>query len=127
MSKEIIARCITCNREFTEEDIKDSMKCPYCGDIGIPCSPKNDVTIKINWHELRILTIWAEQWASRCKENSTMPVTVEAIARRLEKQYPNKTPLTLAGELSQLRKHPNFKVTDTTIDESGRKIAGEHL
>ena len=84
------------------------------------------MTVKINWHELRILTIWAENWASRCKEdNATMPVTVEAIARRLEKQYPKKTPLTLAGEVGQLRNDPNFEIKDTTIDESGRKIAGE--
>ncbi len=124
-----IARCLHCYKDFTEIEIKGRDCCPFCGCKGIPCSPKEDIKIKINWHELRILIIWAENWARQIKNKTNdidSSLTVACIARRLQKQFPNKTPLTLAGELTQLReKMPNFEIKETNIDENPNKIAGE--
>ena len=60
-SKEKYAGYCTCCRL----DIKSFAgleKCPKCGTETVPCSYKNEVNIKINWHELRILTVYAENW-----------------------------------------------------------------
>ncbi len=120
-----IARCITCNQEFTKEEIKGFDKCPKCGDKGLPASPKDDVTIKINWHELRILCMWAERWAAQAKDESEirMDVALACIAERLQKQFPKRPPLTVAGEMEQLKKH--FTVVETNINDKPGKIAKE--
>jgi predicted RNA-binding Zn-ribbon protein involved in translation (DUF1610 family) len=97
------AWCVSCGGRFTDTEIEGKFGCPACGSQGIPCATKNDVRVEINWHELRILTIWAENHAERMKgENATMPRTVMAIARRLQGQHPKLTPLTLAAEITEL-------------------------
>jgi hypothetical protein len=66
----------------------------------------DDVTINVNWHELRILAIWAENWAERFKEKDGggMQRIVNIIAGRLHAQYPEKAALTLTGELGAVRR-----------------------
>jgi len=103
----IVARCVQCNAEFTEAQTAGHAGCPSCGNEGLPSSPEQDVTVKINWHELRILCIWAENYANSIAGLMDVkgdPVeTVWAIASRLQEQYPSFVPLTLSGEIGQLR------------------------
>ena len=100
---EIVAWCVDCGVRFTQQAIQDKYACPSCGLVGIPCTPKDDVEIKINWHELRILVIWAENWAAiERDEPNDMSKTLLAIAKRLQNQFPSRTALTLAGELAEL-------------------------
>ncbi len=75
--------------------------CPSCGSRGAPCSDAEQVTVSINWHELRILAIWAENWQRDRVKTSKV---VYAIAARLAAQHPGRTPLTLAGELGEVSK-----------------------
>lgn len=104
MADPIYAWCTDCGEKFTKAQILSTMACPKCGSEGMPCSPDDDVEIKINWHELRILTIWAENFAVKCPPHGpiTPSQTIKAIAKRLQEQFPSRTPLTLAGELAQL-------------------------
>lgn len=95
-------RCTMCAAEFSDEELKGAEACPRCGSTSIPCDVNEDVTIKVNWHELRILGIWASNWAlEKCSESST--VVLSAILDRLEKQFPDKTPLSLAREIKKLQ------------------------
>jgi hypothetical protein len=121
------ARCIVCNAEFTDEEIKNANKCPKCGNSGAPANPKDDVTVKINWHELKILCTWAEFHATNMREATQInPMLIVAcIAKRLQRQYPKKQPLTLGGELSEMKKIPGLKIVDTNINNNPDKIAGE--
>ena len=95
--------CTDCGARFTDEEIH-GWGCPKCGSQGVPCGVEKDVTVEINWHELRILVIWAENWAQQCKRRASddssekMPKTVTAIARRLQAQRPTFGPLTLSEE-----------------------------
>lgn len=121
---EIVARCVQCNAEFTEAQTAGYGSCPACGNEGLPASPKQDVEVKVNWHELRILCIWAENYANSIAGNEDVkgdPVkTVWAIAGRLQEQYPSFTPLTLSGELGQLReKFPSIEVVEGNVREGG--------
>lgn len=101
--------CVDCGARFTDEEAKNAFACPKCGSEGIPCDTLKDIRVEINWHELRILGIWAEQWARRCAESGgegmngeKMPATVTAITRRLQRQYPDFTPLTMSEEFACL-------------------------
>jgi len=102
--------CTYCGYEVESFDNLEC--CPFCGGINIPCSYDNQVNISVNWHELHLLTVWAEHYANSFKEKyPTMVNIVYSIAHRLEKQFPEKHTLTLAGELSGLkREFPSAKI-----------------
>jgi predicted nucleic acid-binding Zn-ribbon protein len=112
-------RCVLCGKEFTDDEIiEGTSKCPNCGTKSLPCLIADDVNIKINWHELRILVIWAENWARHCDNGENPPeekmlLSIMTIAQRLQKQFPDKVKLTLFGEIRDLRK--DFDI-ETDID-----------
>jgi DNA-directed RNA polymerase subunit RPC12/RpoP len=94
-------RCVICGSEFGDRETENASCCPSCGHKGVPMSIKDDVEIKINWHELHILCCWAERWALRIEKESPCSVaTLDCIAQRLQKQYPAKCLLTIRGDLA---------------------------
>jgi hypothetical protein len=106
---EIAAWCVVCGGRYTEEQILGASACPGCASTGVPCDPKQDLDVRINWHELRILVMWAENWARQSATSGTDPgfdgrAVVAGIARRLQGQQPDMIPLTLFGEIQDLRK-----------------------
>ncbi len=123
------ARCVRCNTSFTEADIQGAWGCPRCGSRGVPCDPSMDVSITINTHELRILGIWAENYARRCDDDhlddvkhESMKETVNAIMGRVESQLAaldKHTPLTMSAELKQLREA--FPQSDITVYRDGKE------
>lgn len=116
MITQLITRCTICRSEFSDEEIQNIEACPKCNTTSIPCDMKDDVTIQINWHELRILGIWAENWARQLVADGTKDSdkVVAAIAKAIEQQYPDKTPITLSGELRDIRK--TFPDMETNVD-----------
>lgn len=109
--KDIVARCTQCDHEVTREVQDRGLRCcPKCETTSLPCDPADDVEVKVNWHELRILVMWSERWASLDgipkDESESMLRTVRAIARRISAQHADragKLPLTFLGEIKQLR------------------------
>ena len=104
-------RCIICDH-VVDDETTNLTECPKCGTKSIPCDPAQDVMVKINWHELRILSIWAEFWANQNEATSSpgtsMQQCIFSITARLQAQHPSMPPLTLGGELRDLKK--TFKV-----------------
>lgn len=97
--------CILCGQRFeVGEPVEVTDACPGCGTTSLPCSPDQDFILQVNWHELRVLTMWAERWAQRySSEDLNMPQVVAAIARRLQNQVGNNVlPLTFAQEAFEL-------------------------
>lgn len=101
--------CTLCGGRFTFAEIKGKNGCPSCGSRSVPCDVANDLRAIVNWHELHILTIWAENFAriSASREGAgpvdfSMRFTVMAIAGRLQRQFPQLGQLTLAGEIAVL-------------------------
>lgn len=117
MNEKYEGYCVECR--FKIKSFAGLTKCPNCGSEGIPCSISEDVNIEINWHELRILCIWAENWGRRINEAGT----VYSIVQTLQEQFPDKTPLTLAGEVNQLKDGiiPGFKNVHL-LDGEGKEI-----
>lgn len=115
--------CVDCGARFTEDEIANSSACPKCGSVGIPCDTAQDVRVEVNWHELRILGIWAENWARHCADKASewddsgkrMPKTVSAICRRLQAQRRDLIPLTLSEEIAELPR----KLAEGKVEISG--------
>lgn len=99
--------CPDCGGRFTEKEVMQGWGCPKCKSEGIPCAPDKDVLIEVNWHELHILCVWAENWARHSAKFGDdtahgMPKTVTAIARRMRQQFPDYGSLLLSDEIAEL-------------------------
>lgn len=97
-------RCTDCYSEFTESQLEGQNCCPNCKTTSLPMFIDRDTTIKINWHELRILTMWASFWANEKLKHEPGYKTLNNIINRLELQKQDNWPaLTLFGEINNLR------------------------
>ena len=104
-------RCTHCSAEFTDQELENVTSCPKCGTTGIPCLIADDVLLKINWPELRILGIWADNYAKAAHIEDSSAKVIAAILARCEKQFPDKTPLTLGGEIRKIQEeHPEISL-----------------
>lgn len=118
--------CIDCCHEVATFDGLGA--CPLCGSSSVPCAWSDQVQVSVNWQELRVLVIWAENWARHCaKTTPTMPRTVYRIAQRLRGQHPDRTPLTLAEELGELASEYRLQVSDPRLrqdiaEQTGREV-----
>ncbi len=104
--------CLKCQNEIDPHDhrLKDNLHpnfggCPHCGSPGVPADMSKKLTVAITWHELRILTIWAERWASQAEPDSPgSQAIIYGIADRIQMQHMDqKVGLTFASELAELR------------------------
>jgi predicted nucleic acid-binding Zn-ribbon protein len=108
------ARCVQCYKTFTPEEVMGSDCCPGCGTKALPMNPADDIAIKINIYELRILGIWAENHANTTDNRHLDDIrhvplkpTVDAITNRLRQQLKaigKDAPLTLAAEFKEIEK-----------------------
>lgn len=96
-SRQEVQWCITCGARFTKEDVEGASCCPKCASSGVPCATEKDFLLAINWHELRVLCIWASNYAEKLDNDAKL--CLRGIIFRLEHQAPNETPLTLGGEV----------------------------
>lgn len=119
-------RCTDCAAEFAAEEVPDDARgCPACGTDSVPCDIAQDVTLKINWHELRILTIWASNWAQKkCPADAQR--TLASILRRLDGQRPAEfAALTLLQEIKELPaelKKYGVHVDSIQFHQDGRRV-----
>ncbi len=94
--------CVSCGVVVEESDSLTC--CPNCGSQSVPALAEF-LDIKITWQELRIICMWASNWAmEKCPEESQS--TVKSIVERIAVQHAEqaqKSPLTMLGELGQLR------------------------
>lgn len=102
--------CIDCGLRI--ESFDGLSACPNCKSDSKPCGDANQVSVSINWQELRVLAIWAERWAHEKLGGAGL---VYAIALRLQKQHPGRIPLTLAGEIDQLKDQFGHGNVETNI------------
>lgn len=106
-------RCTSCREEFTDAELYAQPDCqgccPKCGTTSVPMDIKQDVAIQINWHELRILTFWAERYAQGLPENHRK--SLSTIIDNLQKQKPDLSPLTMVGTVQKLQeKYPGAEI-----------------
>ena len=100
-------RCITCSAEFTDAEVVGVCACPKCGTTSLPLGICRDLTLTINWSELRLLANWACFWADKMfteKDNDSR-AALGAVLKRITVHRQEGWPaLTLAGEVKDLQK-----------------------
>lgn len=105
--------------------------CPACGTPGLLCAWSDQVDLSVNWHELRILVMWAENYAREHARDRSITTdtrkTVYAIARRLKAQHPDRAPLTFAEELGEVAGEYRMAVNDPELrrdiaEQTGREV-----
>lgn len=89
-------RCLNCSSEFTYAETEGVNRCPKCATTTLPGIIKYDVDLKINWQELRILVMWASNYAKTLGTDAQF--TMACIADRLRKLRPEPA----AGNLTLL-------------------------
>lgn len=93
--------CLHCGQEALALGVDGPLPCcPNCGSTGVPADTEDRCTIDITWHELRVLVIWAERWASHDVE---MLRVLYGITDRIHAQHLDAPPITFLGDLTQLR------------------------
>lgn len=118
--------CIDCGSEVESFDGLDA--CLFCNTQSVPCAWSDQVNVSVNWQELRVLVIWAENWArAHADSTPTMRRTVYRIAQRLRGQHPERGPLTLAEELGDLAGEYRLQVNDPRLrqdiaEQTGREV-----
>jgi len=112
--------CTECGHAFPS--FEGLTGCPACGTKNSPCANTEQVSISINWHELRILVMWAENWQRRISGSRV----VYSIAKRIAAQHPGKIALTLAGELGEVaQKFPGMQVSDPKLRQDIAEQTGQ--
>lgn len=112
----MVRRCIICDNLVLNDD-ENLTCCPKCGSENIPADPAFDINIKINLHELRILTIWADNYSKKdipLESQKALSAILERIKKQAQEQLPEeKICLTLKDEFDELKKvYPNVKMID---------------
>lgn len=99
--------CVPCRNVVEVTPDHRLTACPSCGSTGVPADADDTVTLTITTHELRILTIWASNWAA---QDAVMAPVVRGILDGLA-QY-TAAALSLSQEIADLRAaFPNATVT----------------
>lgn len=105
--------CLSCREVIVVEVGQELAGCPVCRDTSIPADADDTVTLTITKHELRILTMWADNHARAISKQPglegmvkvTMGI-IDAIGRQTD------TPLTLSQEIADARAaFPDLTVT----------------
>lgn len=111
--------CTDCGHRV--ESFDSLSRCPACGTTSVPCTDADQVSASINWHELHVLCVWAENW----QRQNDLGRTVYAIAKRIAAQFPDRGSLTLAGELGEIAKQFEVHVSDPALRRDIAEQTGE--
>ncbi len=117
--------CTLCSRQIPSFD--GLTKCPRCGTTSKPCSNRDQVAVSINLHELRILCIWAENWADKCRDDASSPSDmselIKAITARIRPQLPESSRvITMRDEFAELENHGKLFSTNHPANEGNNLI-----
>ena len=114
---ELVAMCVRCRSEFTDEQIRGAKACPSCGSTGVPADPRDKQTITLCAHEWRILFIWASNWAAQCDRRDTdsnAESVISAIEKEAKRQSAALPSLSMKEEIQDVAN--SFGKVDATID-----------
>lgn len=120
---EIDIRCALCEKEYYSNDplLKNIETCPNCNTKWPPCRIDEDVNLKINWFDLRLLANFAVRWSdSLTEDEGNARAVLQAVLKRISQHRPKDAPaLTIYQEVKELQQiMPNSML----VDDSGEII-----
>lgn len=89
-NNENLVRCPVCRAEWAGEELDPSATgCPECGAKAPPQRVADDVTLTLNWQDLRILCNWSGCWCQIALANKPVAFKhLESIFKQIEKVRP---------------------------------------
>lgn len=111
-NKEI--RCTVCYREFSRDEVRGAICCPNCGTTARPHKIADDVTPRINWHELRLVAQCVDAFLMMNSDHKKAEAVLNAILERLKIYQPAEAlPLTLISTVREvLEEHGHPKLLE---------------
>ncbi len=127
-------RCVLCRAEVSIAVGNVSEGCPNCGTPVLPMDIMDDVELKINWHELKLLCLWSERWANHTDTNEEaftgekgkISSILFSIVGLLQEQFPSFDPLTMSGEVALADREKGTKTILPFIDKDGPAPPTQH-
>jgi hypothetical protein len=113
--------CLACGEESTVSDDVHQHGCPKCGDTtGAPADLGQSLDLHISTHELRIITMWAMNYAELMdRQHPDTGVSLVSVMQVILNRIATQTnvALTLSQDIADLRAaFPNSDVTVTRDD-----------
>lgn len=90
--------CLVCGHEAHLQAGQEVEACPTCGDrLGTPADLDKTLTIRITEHELRVLTMWADNYARS--------INYQFVTRNILDRLATQTSISLSWsqEIADLR------------------------
>lgn len=90
--------CLECGAEVATKPDEELDRCPACGDSAhIPADLDDIVHLNITRHELRVLTMWADNWGRLQNQQKAVKTIIDRIGMQTD------AALTLSQELADVR------------------------
>jgi DNA-directed RNA polymerase subunit RPC12/RpoP len=96
--------CLYCRAVILVDPETPLSACPKCGSRNVPADLADTVTVTITTHELRVLTMWASNWADHIKDMPNCdhaPKVITGILDEIGKA--TSAPLSMRQEIADLR------------------------
>ena len=106
-----IITCIRCRSKFAIKELKTAKCCPSCGCSVMALRSSQDVNIKINWYELKLICSYAEGFVLQSEDIESLK-TLHSIIHELKRQFPKYPEISLF-EYSNL----NDEITNIVDEE----------
>lgn len=96
-----LLRCATCERKMTLEEAKSFKHCPECGGGVAPEFVEQDILIRMNWAEARMLMNWAQAFALAVKLPASAYQRLARLARKFRLLRPHRSPALMDEEVQE--------------------------
>lgn len=98
--------CWSCGVQSKVDDLRTPCtSCPNCGSRSVPMDPHFDVTLTLNWYELRCLVQWAQNYIESIEEDRDLEAGFERLLNKIRAVKPHgyAMGLTLLDEIQDIR------------------------
>lgn len=96
-----LLRCAVCGALITIAEAKEFKACSVCGTNVAPEFVYQDVLLRANWTELRMLANWAFQFALAAHLPSEAHQRLARVAQRIRLLRPERAPALLDSEVQE--------------------------
>lgn len=118
-----LLRCATCERKMTAAEAANFKHCPTCGGSVAPEFVSQDIFVRMNWAEARMLANWSQGWAIGTKLPSVAHQRLTRIFGKLRLVRPEHAPALLDEEVAEEAQVAEFErsLAGKAVENSGRK------
>jgi len=111
-------RCRVCNEEFAEEQLDGLPCCPMCRTTQHPAKLSEDITVPMNWQDLRLMVAYARRWADENGDDESSELLSELSRQYACLRPKGSAPLSVIEEIRELTDKKVDNASDPTQEQS---------